>query len=68
MYMGLAFVPFAIGAWVAGQASGPLIATYLPATGPRDPLHVWSTYACLGLAFAAAMTAYRLLLEKKVAR
>lgn len=64
MYMGLAFVPFAVGAWVAGQASGPLIATYLPASGPRDPLHVWSTYAWLGLAFAAAMTVYRVFAQK----
>jgi hypothetical protein len=59
MYMGLAFVPFAIGAWVGGQASGRLIAAYLPEVGDRHPLTVWSLYAALGLVFALAMTAYR---------
>ena len=59
MYMGLAFVPFAIGAWVGGQASGRLIAAYLPEVGERHPTLVWSLYAGLGLAFALAMVVYR---------
>jgi dipeptide/tripeptide permease len=59
MYMGLAFVPFAIGAWVGGQASGRLIAAYLPETGERHPTLVWSIYAALGLGFALAMLVYR---------
>ncbi len=33
MYMGLALVPAAIGAWVGGQVSGPMIQKYLPAEG-----------------------------------
>jgi len=59
MYMGLAFVPSAIGAWVGGQASGLLIERYLPQDGPRAPLAIWGTYAGLGLACAVAMLVYR---------
>jgi proton-dependent oligopeptide transporter, POT family len=58
MYMGLAFVPAAIGAWIGGQASGFLIAKYLPAQGARAPLVIWSIYAGLGLVCAAAMVVY----------
>jgi MFS family permease len=59
LYMGLAFVPFAIGAWVGGQVSGRMIAAYLPAGGPHSPFTVWTTYAGLGLVCAAAMVVYR---------
>ncbi len=59
MYMGLAFVPSAIGAWIGGQVSGPLIMRYLPKTGPREPLMIWSIYAGLGVACAACMLLYR---------
>ncbi|MDB4935353.1 MAG: putative permease [Labilithrix sp.] len=58
MYMGLAFVPFAIGAWIGGQASGFLVAKYLPKVGPRDPFAIWSIYAGLGLVCALAMAVY----------
>ena len=58
MYMGLAFVPAAIGAWIGGQASGFLIAKYLPKEGARDPFAIWSTYATLGLVCALAMVVY----------
>jgi len=59
MYMGLAFVPSAIGAWIGGQVSGPLIKEYLPKEGPRNPLLIWSIYAGLGVVCAAAMLVYR---------
>lgn len=62
MYMGLAFVPSAIGAWIGGQASGVLIARYLPEQGERAPLVIWSAYAGLGLVCAIAMLIYRLAL------
>jgi dipeptide/tripeptide permease len=58
MYMGLAFVPFAIGAWIGGQASGFLVAKYLPKEGARDPFAIWSIYAGLGLVCAFAMFVY----------
>jgi len=60
MYMGLAFVPAAIGAWIGGQASGFLITKYLPKEGARDPFAIWSIYAVLGLACALAMVVYGL--------
>ena len=59
MYMGLAFVPAAIGAWIGGQVSGRMIARYLPAEGPRSPFTVWATYAGLGLCCAVMMLIYR---------
>ena len=59
MYMGLAFVPAAIGAWIGGQVSGRMIARYLPAEGPRSPFTVWATYAGLGLCCAVLMLIYR---------
>ena len=58
MYMGLAFVPAAIGAWVGGQASGFLITKYLPKEGARDPLAIWSIYAALGVTCALARVVY----------
>jgi POT family proton-dependent oligopeptide transporter len=59
LYMGLAFVPFAVGAWIGGQASGIMIERYMPAAGERSPLLIWSSYAGMGLLCAAAMLVYR---------
>jgi POT family proton-dependent oligopeptide transporter len=59
MYMGLAFIPAAIGAWFGGQVSGPMIQRYLPAEGPRSPFTVWASYAALGLGCALLMLVYR---------
>jgi MFS family permease len=58
MYMGLAFVPYAIGAWIGGQASGFLITKYLPKDGERQPLVIWSIYAGLGVVCALALVFY----------
>ena len=58
LYMGLAFIPFAIGGWSGGQASGRLIARYLPVSGPHAPFTIWSIYAGLGLACATLMLIY----------
>jgi POT family proton-dependent oligopeptide transporter len=66
MYMGLAFVPSAIGAWIGGQVSGPLIKAYLPKEGPRNPLLIWSIYAGLGLVCAAGMLVYRQVTSRPV--
>jgi MFS family permease len=65
MYMGLAFVPFAIGAWIGGQASGFLVAKYLPKEGARDPFAIWAIYAGLGLVCAFAMFVYGVLTRDK---
>ena len=66
MYMGMAFVPSAIGAWIGGQVSGPLIKAYLPKEGPRNPLLIWSIYAGLGLVCAACMLVYRQVTSRPV--
>ena len=49
----------ALGGWLGGQASGFLIAKYLPAAGPREPVKVWLAYAALGLVCAGLMALYR---------
>jgi POT family proton-dependent oligopeptide transporter len=59
MYMGLAFVPFAIGARLGGWVSGPMIRDYLPEVGARSPFTVWGTYAAMGVVCAALMMVYR---------
>lgn len=59
MYMGLAFVPAALGSWTGGMLSGPMIKKYLPVDGARDPFRVWTTYAAAGLVCAVAMLIYR---------
>ncbi|MEZ4259868.1 MAG: MFS transporter [Polyangiaceae bacterium] len=64
MYMGLAFVPAAIGAWTGGQVSGVVISRWLPKDGPHNPLALWGLYASLGLVCALAMTVYRIVLAK----
>lgn len=66
MYMGLAFVPAAIGAWFGGQVSGPLIARYLPKTGDRNPILIWSIYAALGLVCAGIMMIYERVTSRPV--
>lgn len=58
MYMGLAFVPFAIGAWIGGQVSGPLIGKYLPKEGHREPFTIWAIYAGCGVLCASMMFVY----------
>jgi proton-dependent oligopeptide transporter, POT family len=65
MYMGLAFVPYALGAWIGGQFSGPLIKAYLPKDGPHNPLLIWAIYAGLGTVCALGMIVYRQVTEKR---
>ena len=67
MYMGLAFLPSAIGAWVGGQVSGPLIKVYLPEKGERNPFLIWSIYAILGLICAIAMAIFGKLTTRRSA-
>ncbi len=61
MYMGLAFVPPAIGGFIGGQVSGKMVARYLPKEGPRDPQTAWTIYAALGVGCALALLLYRVL-------
>jgi hypothetical protein len=41
-----------------------MVARYLPADGPRNPLVVWLTYAALGLVTALLMGVYARTLGK----
>lgn len=59
MFMGLAFVPAAIGAWLGGSASGFMVATYLPEKGAKEPHVVWWSYAAIGAGCVLLMIAYR---------
>jgi dipeptide/tripeptide permease len=59
MYMGLAFVPTAIGAWIGGRVSGSMISSYIPEQGPKEPFTVWSSYAAIGVGCALLMLVYR---------
>jgi hypothetical protein len=68
MYMGLAFVPAAIGSWIGGQVSGPLIKLYLPEKGEHSPLLIWGIYAALGLACAGAMGVFAWITSRETPR
>ena len=64
LYMGLALIPFGAGGLAGGLLSGRLIKRFLSATGPRDPLSIWGTYAAIGLACALALAAYRFVIRR----
>ncbi len=59
MYMGLAFVPPALGSWLGGYASGHFVSNYIPEHGVRNPIVAWASYAGLGLFAALLMALYR---------
>ena len=58
LYMGLALMPFGLGGLVGGVLSGRLIARYLPKDGVLQPLHVWGTYAAIGVVCAVCLGAF----------
>lgn len=64
-FMGLTVLPVALGGFFGGIVSGRLIAQYLPESGPRDPLAIWSIYAGLGLVCAVVMLGYHRLAARK---
>jgi proton-dependent oligopeptide transporter, POT family len=65
LYMGLALAPFGVGGLIGGVLSGRLIARYIPANGPREPLTVWGTYAAIGVGCALILGLYRLVVNAK---
>jgi MFS family permease len=66
LYMGLAFVPSVIGSQFAGLLSGPLIKTYLPEHGARNPFVIWTTYAGVGLVCAALIAVFGLITSRSL--
>jgi POT family proton-dependent oligopeptide transporter len=66
-YMGFAFLPVAIGTFVAGAIAGPLVAHYIgvtkdgvlaPGPGSANPGHMWLWVGAIGVVSTLLMLAY----------
>jgi POT family proton-dependent oligopeptide transporter len=66
-YMGFAFLPVAIGTFVAGAIAGPLVEHYVgvrkdgvltPGPGAAEPGHMWLWVGAIGVASTLLMLAY----------
>jgi proton-dependent oligopeptide transporter, POT family len=64
-YMGFAFLPVAIGTFVAGAIAGPLVTTYVQ--GSDTPQHMWYIVGSIGVVSTALMLAYDRFLAPKPA-
>jgi MFS family permease len=62
-YMGFAFLPVAIGSFVAGPLSGWLVKTYLQDS--MNPIAMWGTLAAIGFGSTILMILYNVLFVKK---
>lgn len=62
-YMGFAFLPVAIGSFVAGPLSGWLVKTYLQDT--MNPEMMWTILASIGFGSTALMILYNIFVAKK---
>ncbi len=57
-YMGFAFLPVAIGTFVAGGLGGKLVAHYLQGAGAASPQHMWYVVGAIGVVATALMLFY----------
>jgi dipeptide/tripeptide permease len=66
-YMGFAFLPIAIGTFIAGAIAGPLVAHYIgrtvdgqlvPGPGAAAPYQMWYVVGAIGVASTIAMLLY----------
>ena len=57
-YMGFAFLPVAIGTFVAGGLGGKLVAHYLQGAGAAAPQHMWYVVGAIGVVATALMLFY----------
>jgi len=55
-YMGFAFLPVAIGTFIAGAIAGRLVTTYVH--GSATPQHMWYVVGSIGVVSTALMLAY----------
>jgi dipeptide/tripeptide permease len=55
-YMGFAFLPVAIGTFVAGAIAGRLVTAYVH--GSQSPQHMWYVVGCIGVVSTVLMLAY----------
>ena len=69
-YMGFAFLPIAIGTFVAGALSGHLVARYVEpfkagVPGAAPPQHMWFVLGGIGVVSTLAMVAYDRLVARR---
>jgi dipeptide/tripeptide permease len=62
-YMGFAFLPVAIGSFIAGPLSGWLVKSYLQDT--MDPMMMWGILAAIGFGSTVLMILYNIFIVKK---
>jgi dipeptide/tripeptide permease len=68
-YMGFAFLPIAIGTFVAGGLAGKLVAHYIQGPGSDAPQEMWYVVGAIGVASTILMVLYdRLVARRKPAR
>jgi proton-dependent oligopeptide transporter, POT family len=67
-YMGFAFLPIAIGTFIAGAISGKLVTHFIHGPGKAAPQHMWYVVGAIGVASTILMALYDRLLVRRPAR
>ena len=57
-YMGFAFLPIAIGTFIAGAISGKLVTHYIHGPGQAAPQHMWYVVGAIGVVSTILMAVY----------
>jgi dipeptide/tripeptide permease len=65
-YMGIAFLPIAIGTFGAGLVAGPLVEAYIRSGAPQ-PSHMWYVIGAIGVVTTVLMVVYDRLLAPREA-
>jgi proton-dependent oligopeptide transporter, POT family len=63
-YMGIAFLPIAIGTFGAGAIAGPLVERYIQ-SGAAAPSHMWYVIGVIGIVTTTLMVVYDRLLAPR---
>jgi proton-dependent oligopeptide transporter, POT family len=67
-YMGFAFLPIAIGTFIAGAISGKLVTHYIQGPGRAAPQHMWYVVGAIGVVSTTLMVLYdRLVIRGRAA-
>jgi dipeptide/tripeptide permease len=67
-YMGFAFLPIAIGTFIAGAISGKLVAYYIQGPGKAAPQRMWYIIGAIGVGSTILMALYdRLVIRRRPA-
>jgi POT family proton-dependent oligopeptide transporter len=64
-YMGFAFLPIAIGTFIAGAISGKLVSHYIQGPGQAAPQRMWYVIGAIGLASTILMVLYDRLIVRR---